>query len=163
MNNYLSGLSNVIKRSISTTALLNGKRNFRKFLLYNKRGTRLFKKQRITNPDPELPIDRRGVKDTGYTFKGKYVEVAEKIPQIIVPDLTGCQLKPYVSYKAPEVIQSEFTSQDLFNAVYAEKIIDDFKNKRINDDGSPVQPSDNEKLTSDEAWMRARKTGSDIF
>lgn len=163
MNNYLSGLSNVIKRTINTSATLNGKRNFRKFLLYNKRGTRLFKKQRINNIDPELPIDKRGVRDTGYTFKGKYIEVPEKIPQIIVPDLSGCQLKPYVSYKAPEVVQSEFTSQDLFNAVYAEKIINDFKNKKLNDDGSATEPSDNEKLTSGEAWTRARKTGSDIF
>lgn len=160
MNN---NLFNVIKRAITTSAPLNGKKNFRKFLLYNKRGTRLFKQQRITNPDPELPIDKRGVRDTGYTFKGKYIEVPEKIPQIIVPDLTGFELKPYVSYKAPNVVQSQFTSKDLFNAVYADKIIDDFKNNRLNEDGSPKQPSAEEKLTSDEAWLQARKTGSDIF
>lgn len=160
MNN---NLLNVMKRTITTSAPLNGKKNFRKFLLYNKRGTRLFKQQRITNPDPELPIDKRGVRDTGYTFKGKYIEVPEKIPQIVVPDLTGFQLKPYVSYKAPNVVQSQFTSRDLFNAVYANKIIDDFKNNRLNDDGSPKQPSAEEELTSDEAWKQARKTGSDIF
>lgn len=94
---------------------------------------------------------------------GKYIEIPEKIPELIVPDLTGCKLKPYVSFKTPEVVQSEFTSQDLFNFVYANKIIDDFKNEKLNADGSSKEPSLEEKLTADEAHMKARKTGSDIF
>jgi hypothetical protein len=36
--------TNLCNRFISSTATLHGKKNFRKFLLYNKRGTRLFKK-----------------------------------------------------------------------------------------------------------------------
>lgn len=157
-------LLNVITRGVSTSAALHGKKNFRKFLLYNKRGPRLFKKERITNPDPEMPVDKRGVRDTGYTLAGKYIEVPEKIPEIIVPDLTGCQLKPYVSYKSPEVVQTEFTSQDLFNAVYSSKIIEDFKNSKLDaEDGSALEPSAEELISSDEAWIRARKTGSDMF
>lgn len=163
MNNLKSIGLNLIKRSISTTVPLQGKKNFRKFLLYNKRGTRIFKQARITNPDPEMPIDKRGVRDTGYLSKGAYVEVAEKIPEIIVPDLKDCQLRPYVSYKAPKVIQSEYTSQDLFNAIYAQKIIDDFKNNLLTEEGNPVQPSKEESLSPKEAWNHARKTGSDIF
>lgn len=49
-------LLNIISRSISTTSVRNGKRNFKKFSLYNKRGTRIFKKQQAENPDPEIPI-----------------------------------------------------------------------------------------------------------
>lgn len=45
----------LIKRGISTSAVRNGKRNFRKFQLFNKRGTKLFKQQQM-GPDPELPI-----------------------------------------------------------------------------------------------------------
>lgn len=150
-------------RSIATSSALHGKRNFRKFLLHNKRGPRLFKQQRITNPDPEMPVDKRGVRDTGYTHNGRYVEFAEMIPQLIVPDLTGCQLKPYVSYKTPDVVQTEFTSRDLFDAVYSKKIVDDFKAAKLNADGSAKEPSDEERLSPDEAWKRARRTGSDIF
>lgn len=152
-----------ITRSISTTTQLSGKKNFRKFLLYNKRGPRIFKKERITNPDPEMPIDKRGVRDTGYTFNGKYIEVPEKIPELIVPDLTECKLKPYVSYKTADVVQSEFTAENLFDAVYSKKIIEDYNSGKLYSDGSPKEPSSEELLTSDEAWIRARKTGSDIF
>jgi large subunit ribosomal protein L41 len=85
------------------------------------------------------------------------------IPELIVPDLTDCKFKPYVSYKTKDVVQSEFRSQDLFNAIYAQKIIEDFKNDKLNEDGSPMNPSENEELTPNEAFIRAKKTGSDIF
>lgn len=154
---------NFIKRSISTTSHLNGKRNFRKFELINKRGPRDFKKAQTIEPHPAVPIDKRGVRDTGYTHDGVYHEIPEMIPELIVPDLTGFALKPYVSYKTPEVIQSEFTSEDLFNAIYSQKIVDDFKNGKLKEDGSAEEPSEQELLDSQTAYMRARKTGSDIF
>lgn len=150
-------------RSIATTACVAGKKNFRKFLLYNKRGPRIFKQQRLTNPDPEMPVDKRGVRETGYSLNGRFVAVPEKIPELIVPDLTGCKLKPYVSYKTAEVVQSEFTAQDLFDAVYSKKIVDDFKLGKLSDAGAALEPSADERLTADEAWLRARRTGSDIF
>jgi large subunit ribosomal protein L41 len=129
---------------------------------YNKRGTRLFKKERhLSNPD--MPIDKRGVRDTGITVNGNFREIKEKVPELIVPDLTGCVFKPYVTYKSPEVIQSEFTSQDLYNAIYAQKVIEDFKNDKLNDDGTSQDPSAEEQLTPEESFIRARKTGSDIF
>lgn len=154
---------NFIKRSISTTSHLNGKRNFRKFMLPNKRGPRAFKKAQIENPHPAIPIDKRGVRDTGYIFERKYHEVPEMIPQLIVPDLTDCKFKPYVSYRVPDVIQSEFTSADLFNAVYSTKILEDYKSGKLNEDGSAKEPSANELLDADTALLNARKTGSDIF
>lgn len=110
-----------------------------------------------------MPIDKRGVRDTGKFVDGKFTQIPEMIPEIIVPDLTGCKFKPYVSYKVTDVVQSEFTSQDLFNALYADKIIDDFKNEKLHEDGSSQNPTANEELTSKEAWIKARKTGSDIF
>lgn len=151
------------QRTISTTAQMAGKRNFRKFNVYGKRGTRVVKEAQRTQANPPVPIDKRGVRDTGIIVNGQFVEIPEKIPDIIVPDLTGCKLKPYVSYKAPEVVQSEFTSLDLFNAVYSQKIIEDFKAGKLQADGSSTEPSSNEQLTSQEALIRARKTGSDIF
>ena len=41
------------------------------------------------------------------------------------------QLKPYVSYRVPDVKQSEFTAKDLFNAVYAKPIVDDFQSGKL--------------------------------
>lgn len=132
-------------------------------MLINKRGPREFKKSQSKNPDPKVPIDKRGVKDTGYTYEGVFHEIPEKIPQLIVPNMTGCTLKPYVSYKTPDVIQSEFTTEDLFNAVYSQKIIEDFKNGKLNEDGSPAEPSEQELLDAETARLRARQTGADIF
>jgi large subunit ribosomal protein L41 len=138
------------------------KLKYKLFFRYNKRGSRVFKKERhISNPD--LPIDKRGVRDVGITFNGRFQKISEMIPQLIVPDLTNCHFKPYVTYKTTDVIQGEFRAQDLFNATYAVKIIDDFKNDNLNEDGSPKTPSVEEEMTPDEAWIRARKTGSDIF
>jgi hypothetical protein len=45
-----------LTRQISTTACVCGKRNFRKFPLYNKRGSKLFKAQQFKKPDPNIPI-----------------------------------------------------------------------------------------------------------
>ncbi|XP_037029557.1 39S ribosomal protein L41, mitochondrial [Bradysia coprophila] len=154
---------NVIKRSISTSSQLNGKKNFRKFLLYNKRGPRVFKEQQRIEPHPACPIDKRGVKDTGRKINGVFQDIPEMIPQLIVPNLTGCTLKPYVSYKTPDVIQSEFTCDDLFNAVYGKKIVEDFKNGKLKEDGSPAEPSEEELLNAETAFLRARQTGTDIF
>jgi large subunit ribosomal protein L41 len=110
-----------------------------------------------------MPIDKRGVRDNGVYRNGTFKWVQEMNPELIVPDLTDCKFKPYVSYKAADVIQSRFTSQDLFNAVYAQKIIDDFKQDKLNGDGSSKNPSSSEEMTEQEAWEKARKTGSDMF
>lgn len=103
------------------------------------------------------------MRDTGVIVRGKYREVPELIPELIVPDLTDCKFKPYVTYKTPEVVQSKFTCRDLYNAVYAQKVIDDFKEDKLNEDGSSKEPSVEEQLTAEDAYNRARKTGSDIF
>ncbi|KAJ8955657.1 hypothetical protein NQ314_006854 [Rhamnusium bicolor] len=131
------------------------KRNFRKFPIYNKRGTRIFKQQQRENPDPDVPIHKRGVRDIGYQEGDKYIVIPEKIPELI--------LKPYVSYRTPDVIQSEFTAEDLFNVIYAPKVLKDFKEGKLDADGQPLEPSQEEKMTAEEAKIKARQTGSDIF
>ena len=53
--------------------------------------------------------------------------VPEMVPELVVPDLEDCDLKPYVSYATEDVYQEELTSKDLFNVIYGRKIIEDFK------------------------------------
>lgn len=78
-------------------------------------------------------------------------------------NVTCLQLKPYVSYRAPDIVQDEFTVQDLFNTIYAPKIVEDFSNNKLNDDGSPKEPSTEERLTAEKAKLKAEQTGTDIF
>ncbi|RZF45295.1 hypothetical protein LSTR_LSTR014060 [Laodelphax striatellus] len=149
-------------RKFSTCTVDYGKRNFRKFLLHN-RGPQNHKERQKTNPLPDmLPYDY-GVRSTGYMEGDKFVEVPELIPEIIVPDLTDCDLKPYVSYRVSTIDQPEWTARDLFNAVYRSKIENDFNTGKLNADGSAVEPSAEEKLTAEEARIKARQTGCDIY
>ncbi|XP_012273033.1 39S ribosomal protein L41, mitochondrial [Orussus abietinus] len=153
----------ILHRGISTTCVCYGKRNFRKFQLYNKRGSRLFKEAQAKNPNPDIPIYTRGVKPTGYQDGDQYVTIPEMIPELVVPSLEDFALKPYVSYAAKEVVQEEFTPEDLFNVVYAPKIIKDYEKDQLGPNGEPLNPSDAERLTSSEAKKLASRTGSDIF
>ena len=73
------------------------------------------------------------------------------------------QLKPYVSYRAADVIQSEFGPQDLFYAVYSNKIAEDLKNGKLDENYNPLEPSEEESLTSEEASNKALSIGSDRF
>ena len=82
---------------------------------------------------------------------------------IVVPDLTGFRLKPYVSYRTKEISQEQFTAKDLFNVVYGKKILKDYKEGKLDDDGNSSEPNQNENMSVDEAITNARKTGSDIF
>ena len=84
-------------------------------------------------------------------------------PSTVVPDLTGFQLKPYVSYRTKEIVQGQFTSKDLFNVVYGRKILQDYKEGKLDDEGNPLVPSKEENMTTEEAVINARKPGSDIF
>lgn len=167
--NKLTSISrslNLSSRCISTSSALMGKKNFRKFYIPPEvRGTKEFReRQKSDNPHPGIPLETYGVRDTFVRDEhGNKIEVSEMIAELIVPDLTDFKLKPYVSYRTSEFTQSEFTADDLFNAVYSNKIVDDWNKKQLNDDGSPKQPSENETLEAEEAFTRARKTGSDIF
>ncbi|KAG5332328.1 RM41 protein, partial [Acromyrmex heyeri] len=153
----------IIRRNIATSCVCNGKRNFRKFLLYGKRGSRNFKQQQAKNPDPDIPIDKRGVRNTGYQVGNRFVHVPEMIPELIVPSLEGFTLKPYVSYRVGEIREPEFTAQDLFDVVYSKKIKEDFASGQLDENGEPLNPSEYEKLTPQQAKEQAEKTGCDLF
>ncbi|BES99603.1 ribosomal protein L41 [Nesidiocoris tenuis] len=150
-------------RGIATSSVLNGKRNFRKFVL-PERGTQIHKERlRAKTVDRSLLYKFRPRDPGYYTKDGKFVFVPEMQPELVVPDLTDFKLKPYVSYRVTDIAQSEFTPHDLFLAVYSEKIVRDMKEGKLDDQGNPKEPSPEEKLTSDEAWVNARRTGADIF
>jgi len=145
-----------------TTVPSSGKRNFRKFHLGNKRGTRIFRKQRNAGFYPDIPIET-AVQPNGFLYEGRYHVVPEMVPEFIVPDLKDFQLKPYVSYRAGDTYQDEFTARDLYQRVYFNKLEKDFSQGALDEDGHPKEPSPEEKMTPEEAWILARKTGSDIF
>jgi len=90
--------------------------------------------------------------------------IPEIIPQLVVPDLTDCPLRPYVSYKTTDIYQEPFTAQDLFNVTYGKKILSDFKEGKLDSQtGQPLEPSPEEAMTKEEAEIKMRQTGSDIF
>ena len=59
--------------------------------------------------------------------------------------------------------KDEFDSRKLFEAVYTRKIVMDFKDGKLDEHGNSLEPSEEEKMTAEEAWIRARQTGSDVF
>ncbi|XP_022326852.1 uncharacterized protein LOC111126464 [Crassostrea virginica] len=64
------------------------------------------------------------VQPTGFVHMKykRFFRVKEMTPELIVPDLKDCQLKPYVPYNIPPIHQGEFTAKDLFNICYAKDI-----------------------------------------
>ncbi|KAL1461752.1 hypothetical protein WDU94_013624 [Cyamophila willieti] len=146
-------------RSFSTSSISYGKKNFRKFNWIN-RGTQQHKEDQKRNPDPRYTPDY-GVRKVLYTRDGK--PVVETIPEIIVPDLEGFKLKPYVSYRTMDADVPEFTAKVLFTEIYMEKIKEDFLDNKLDEEGNPLEPSRYEKLTPDQANAQARKSGSDLF
>jgi len=62
---------------------------------------------------------------------GNFFVCQEMIPEFVVPDLKDFKLKPYVSYRVPDVKQSEFTAQDLFDGTYAKELVDEFKTGKL--------------------------------
>jgi len=136
------------------------------FHIHNKRGTKQFKRDQFNSRRPKYPdikIHHYGVRNTAIQHDFGMEPIPEKIPELIVPDLEDCDLKPYVSYATPDIYQDELTSQDLFNAIYGPKIVQDFKTGKLDESGASLEPSPDEMMQSDEAFVRARQTGSDIF
>lgn len=68
-----------------------------------------------------------------------------------------------MSYRTPDIVQTEFTAEDLFNVVYSEKIHKDFQEGKLDEKGNPKEPSEAENMMPEQARMKARQTGSDIF
>lgn len=96
-------------------------------------------------------------------MKNKWINIPEMIPELVVPSLKDFHLKPYVSYRVTDFNKREFTAKDLFNIVYADKIKKDFIEGKLDPNGESLNPSENEKMTPEEARKRAEMTGTDIF
>ncbi|XP_054854189.1 39S ribosomal protein L41, mitochondrial [Eublepharis macularius] len=81
----------------------------------SKRGPRTFSKS-------------RGTKVVGYlTCSRKFKFVPEMMPKLVVPDLTGFKLRPYVSYRAPAGSEPPLTAHDLFQETVAPRIKEDIQ------------------------------------
>ena len=153
-----------IKRSINTTSILNGRRNFRKFPIPNKRGlfehSKLPKELLENEYDFPVGIDDMKIRYPGIWFGKKFEYVREMEPEIIVPkDLDDCKLKPYVSYKTNEIHQSKFTAEDLFNSTYGSEIINRYPEKQ----SLPESWFIYDEQAIIDAKNKALKTGSDLF
>jgi large subunit ribosomal protein L41 len=144
-------------RDIHSSTALNGKRNFRKFTIPNLVGQYdpLHTPKHLQEKELSYPMGRDllKTKHPGIWFKRKFVPVKEMEPQLMVPDLTGFALKPYVSYRSADVQQSEFTAKALFNRTYADEI---FKKAAK---GEEVQL----QADPEEAKIKAKQTGADLF
>eukprot|EP00055_Hartaetosiga_balthica_P004314 m.11127 g.11127 ORF g.11127 m.11127 type:complete len:89 (-) comp3779_c3_seq1:199-465(-) len=56
----------------------------------------------------------RGAKSTGFiSRKGTFIPDPYKRVHFVVPNLEGCEMKPYVSYKAPLTIGKVPTMEDI--------------------------------------------------
>ena len=68
-----------------------------------------------------------------------------------------------MSYRTKEITQERFTAKDLFSVVYGKKILKDYNAGKLDEEGNPLEPSEEEQMTADTAIANARRTGSDIF
>jgi 39S ribosomal protein L41, mitochondrial len=103
-----------------------------------------------------IQYDPMKINHPGVWFRRKFVYVKEMEPELIVPDLTGFKLKPYVSYRTPEIEQPPLTANLLFNAIYGNDII----NKYLKNEEIKVETSEEE---IEEARLKHIQTGSDLF
>lgn len=170
MSNHLlktTKLLQINSRCIHTTKNLLGAphgedpvKNFEDFKWPNKVGTFEHYKlpQELLDNEYNYPVcrDTMGIRWPGYWFKKKFVYVKEMEPELVVPDLEGFELKPYVSYRTEDVESKPFTAKDLFDYVYADKIIEDFEENNIKEYNVSSEQID-------EARLKAMQTGSDLF
>lgn len=152
-------------RSISNSSILYGRRNFRKFPIPNKRGVwehHKIPKDFMENEYAErvVAIDDLRIRYPGIYFGKKFVYVREMEPELVVPDnFEDSPLKPYVSYATEDIVQSEFTAQQLFNVTYGREISKKIKNK----EEIPKEYLEFDEKAKVEAKNRALKTGADLF
>ncbi|XP_069789384.1 large ribosomal subunit protein mL41 [Narcine bancroftii] len=100
----LSNLARGLVRGADRTAKLTSKRGPRSFYI------------------------SRGAKPTGIlTSSGKFVRIKSMVPELVVPNLEGFHLKPYVSYKAPKGTEQPLTAKELFMETAAVQIEKDFQ------------------------------------
>ncbi|KAK7105738.1 large ribosomal subunit protein mL41-like [Littorina saxatilis] len=121
-------------RAFSTSARVEGKRSRepfdKRFPVTGKHGG---PRRKGGSQTMEKFLAVHNVQPAGYIDKkkGRYTNVPEMIPDFVVPDLTGFELKPYVSYKASEIQQTKMTARDLFQATYAAELQKDINEGKV--------------------------------
>ncbi|XP_056603090.1 39S ribosomal protein L41, mitochondrial [Triplophysa dalaica] len=88
----------------------------------SKRGPRTFYKSRGARPTGVLTSSR------------KFIPIRAMIPEFVVPNLEGFNLKPYVSYKTPQGTEQPITPETLFNQVVAPQIERDIEEGVFSED-----------------------------
>ena len=128
----------LIQRGFSTSARLHprlqegvSKFMFNRIQLYNQRFTRKHRREIQLGKHKGMQFYDYGVKKDYIEHRAGIEHVPEMTPELIVPDLKGFKLKPYVSYRVNDIYQDEFTSKDLFNVIYGKKIMEDFKKGKL--------------------------------
>ena len=53
----------------------------------------------------DIPIHKYGSRGTGVRHPEHWEHIPEMVPELVVPDLDGFKLKPYVSYRTKEIYQ----------------------------------------------------------
>ncbi|XP_066921033.1 large ribosomal subunit protein mL41A-like [Clytia hemisphaerica] len=72
----------------------------------------------------------RGVRNHGFPTKhGGYKIVQKKVSEFIVPDLTGFEMKPYVSYRVPLIKEPAMTAERLYQEIKSN--IDIIKHREV--------------------------------
>ena len=66
----------------------------------------MFRKFEFRDPKFDKIYEHKyGTRGTGIRHEAYWEHVPEMVPEIIVPDLEGFKLKPYVSYKVKDIEQ----------------------------------------------------------
>lgn len=77
----------------------------------------------------------RGTKRLGFVISnGKFRLVPAMVPRLVVPDLSGFKLKPYVSYRAPAGSEPPLDARRLFRETVAGRIEQDVREGRYSPD-----------------------------
>ncbi|XP_038062417.1 39S ribosomal protein L41, mitochondrial-like [Patiria miniata] len=87
----------------------------------------------------------RGIQPTGIKVGLRFKNVKEMIPEIVVPNLDGFTLKPYVSHKCPDTEQPAITARELFDACIAPQVRADFKAGKYSDASTETDNSQDTK------------------
>ncbi|XP_059192533.1 large ribosomal subunit protein mL41 [Centropristis striata] len=75
----------------------------------------------------------RGARPTGLRLSsGKFISIRAMIPEIVVPNLEGFKLKPYVSYRCPRGTEPPLTAESVFAEIVAPQIKKDFEEGTFN-------------------------------
>lgn len=154
-------------RCLRTTAIARGRdhgqdpvKNFKDFKWPNEVSTFEHYKmpQALLDHEFNRPIcrDTMGIRYPGYWFKRKFCYVKEMEPELIVPDLEGFKLKPYVSYRTGHISTEPHTAKEVFDACYAPRIEESFAKGEVHEFEAVPEDIDNARL-------KALQTGADLF